>query len=231
MGTYCIKLLYCEKRSRTERRIIPFLFAIYTDSLFKRLEESGVGCHMGVYFTGALAYADDITLLSPSMSGLRTLSKVCEEYSTEFDVTFNGQKSQLLFFRGRECVFSHLNINVRGQLVDMYDSATHLGHFIASTDKTSIVKSAKSCFWRSFNICMSDFGQLSYIVKCKLFSQYCCSFYGSTRWSLKSTIVESMCVDWRKALRSLGRVDPRTHCDLITDVSNQIPVNLSLRKT
>ena len=82
--------------------------------------------------------------------------------------------------------------------VDMCDSATHLGHFIASTDKKSIVKSAKSCFWRSFNIFMSDFGQLSYIVKCKLFNQYCCSFYGSPLWSLKSTIVEYMCDDWRK---------------------------------
>ena len=139
-------------------------------------------------------------------------------------------KSQLLFFRGRECVFSNLNIYVCGQLVDMCDSATHLGHFIASTDKKSIVKSAKSCFWRSFNMFMSDFGQLSYIVKCKLFNQYCCYFYGSPLWSLKSTIVESMCVDWRKALRSRWRVDPRTNCDLITAVSNQIPLILSLKK-
>ena len=136
------------------------LFAIYTDSLLKRLAESGVGCHIGGHFTGALAYADE----------LRALSKVCEEYATEFDVTFNGKESQLLFFRGRQCVFSNLNIYVSGQLVDMCDSATHLGHFIASTDKKSIVKSAKSCFWRSFNIFMSDFGQLSYIVKCKLFN-------------------------------------------------------------
>ena len=73
---------------------------------------------------------------------------------------------------------------------------------------------------------MSDFGQLSYTVKCKLFNQYSCSFYGSAQWSLKSTIVEYMCVDWRKALRSLWRVDPRTHCDLITAVSNQIPSDL-----
>ena len=60
---------------------------------------------MGGHFTGALAYADDITLLSPSMSGLRTLSKVCEEYATEFDVTFNGQKRQLLFFRVENVYF------------------------------------------------------------------------------------------------------------------------------
>ena len=49
-------------------------------------------------------------------------------------------------------------------------------------------------------------------------------------WSLKSTIVKYMCVDWRKALRPLWRVDPRTHCDLITAVSNQIPLILSLKK-
>ena len=94
-------------------------------------------------------------------------------------------------------VFSNLNIYECGQLVDMCDSATHLGHFISSPDKKSIVKSAKSCFWRSFNICMSDFGQVSYTVKCKLFNQYCCSFYGSPMWTLKSTIVESMCGEKR----------------------------------
>ena len=75
----------------------PLLFAIYTDSLLKRLEESGVECHMGGHFTGALAYADDITLLSPSMSWMRTLSKVCVEYTTEFDITFNGKKRSVVF--------------------------------------------------------------------------------------------------------------------------------------
>ena len=48
---------------------------------------------MGGYFTGALAYPDDITLLPPSISGLKTLSKVCEEYATEF----NGKNSVAVF--------------------------------------------------------------------------------------------------------------------------------------
>ena len=84
----------------------------------------------------------------------------------------------------------------------MCDSATHLSHFISSTDKKSIVKSAKSGFRRSFNIFMSDFGQLSYTVKCKLCNQYYCSFYRSPLGSLMSTVVDSMCVDCRKTLRS-----------------------------
>ena len=48
----------------------PILFAIYTDGLLKHLENTEVGCHMGCRFTGALAYADDITLLAPCKSAL-----------------------------------------------------------------------------------------------------------------------------------------------------------------
>ena len=97
MGTYCFKLVYCEKRRKQGGVLSPLLFAIHTDSHLKRLEDSGVGCHIGGHFTGALAYADDIILLSPSMSGLRTLSKVYEGYATEFDVTFNGKKVSYCF--------------------------------------------------------------------------------------------------------------------------------------
>ena len=46
------------------------LFAIYTDGLLKRLEDTRVVCHMGCRFTGALAYADDITLLVQCKSAL-----------------------------------------------------------------------------------------------------------------------------------------------------------------
>ena len=60
---------------------------------------------------------------------------------------------------------------VCGQVVNMCDSATHLGHLISSADKKSTVKSAKSCFWISFNMFMFDLGQLSFSVKCKLFNQ------------------------------------------------------------
>ena len=76
----------------------PILFAVYVDSLFGRLEQSGVGCHIGGHFVGALAYADDVTLVAPSRSGVRTLINVCEQFALDYDITFNGTKSQLMFF-------------------------------------------------------------------------------------------------------------------------------------
>ena len=53
---------------------------VYVDSLLGRLEQSGGGCHIGGHFVGVLAYADDVTLVAPSRSGIRTLS-VWEQFA------------------------------------------------------------------------------------------------------------------------------------------------------
>ena len=50
--------------------ISPILFALYYDELIAKLASSGYGCRIAGHFVGALSYADDITLLSPSLQGL-----------------------------------------------------------------------------------------------------------------------------------------------------------------
>ena len=184
----------------------PIPFAIYTDGLLKRLEETGVGCHMGSRFAGALAYADDITLLAPCKSALSILVSVCEKYASEFDILFNGSKSKLLFFKGRFSNGMESGIMVNGELVNISDNAVHLGHTISSSDRESISLTAKSSFWKSFNSFISNFGHTYSFIKCSLFKQFCCSFYGSPLWNLNGPGVQSLCVDWRKSLRSLWRM-------------------------
>ena len=72
-------------------------------SLLKRLQESGVGCHMGHRFSGAFAYADDLTFLSPSCSGLSVVISECEKFAAEYDILFTGNKNKLMYFKGRFC--------------------------------------------------------------------------------------------------------------------------------
>ena len=45
------------------------LFNIYIDKLLLELNGSDYGCHINNTFVGALGYADDVTLLSPSIRG------------------------------------------------------------------------------------------------------------------------------------------------------------------
>ena len=73
----------------------PLLFSIYVDDLLIELSNNDVGCHMGHYFVGALGYADDLILLSPTVYGLELMIIICENYAKEHSILFNGNKSIL----------------------------------------------------------------------------------------------------------------------------------------
>ena len=75
----------------------PYLFAVYLDGLLEELSNSGVGCYWGFSFVGALAYADDIVLLAPCASALRCMLNICNNFATEHGLTFNPNKTQLMF--------------------------------------------------------------------------------------------------------------------------------------
>ncbi len=81
--------------------ISPILFAVYVDGLFHKLKASGVGCQMTNYFIGCLLFADDVTLLCPTIKGLKKLIAICEQYATKFNIKFNGKKSKFLIFKGK----------------------------------------------------------------------------------------------------------------------------------
>ena len=52
-------------------------------------------------------------------------------------------------------------------------------------------------------------------------------------WPLEGAMIQSLCVDWRKALRCVWSVNNITHCDIITSLynDNQFPIILSLEKS
>ena len=181
------------------------------DELFERLEKSGVGCHMGNHCTGSLGYADDLTLLAPTLSGLQVLIKICERYADEFDIKFNGAKSVYMVFGGRRCKCDNRTVMVNGAELHRVNATVHLSHHISTNDNGSLVSAAIGQFWRGFNMFMADFSQIHSHIKCHLFKLYCCSYYGAPLWCLQSNMVSRLCVAWRKASRKIWRLSPRTY--------------------
>ena len=47
---------------------------------------------------GVFGYADDLSLLCPSFTGMKEMLKSCEKYARKYDILFNATKSQLLYF-------------------------------------------------------------------------------------------------------------------------------------
>ena len=47
---------------------------------------------------GVFCYADDLSLLCPSFTGIKEMLRTCEIYADEHKILFNAKKSQLLHF-------------------------------------------------------------------------------------------------------------------------------------
>jgi len=76
----------------------PILFIVYIDELIVLLSKSGLGCHIGPHFVGALGYADDLTLISPSLRALNTMLTICHNFAQEYNITFNSSKTKCINF-------------------------------------------------------------------------------------------------------------------------------------
>ena len=69
------------------------LFTIYIDRLLILLRDSGVGCKINNCYTGAISYADEITLSCPSIRALNRMLDICNKFVAEHYLIFNSKKS------------------------------------------------------------------------------------------------------------------------------------------
>ena len=78
----------------------PLLFAIFIDGLVDKVKVTGVGCYFSYICVSIFLYADDILLISPSVSALQTLLCACEEELKLLDMQLNTKKVCLHSFWG-----------------------------------------------------------------------------------------------------------------------------------
>jgi hypothetical protein len=77
--------------SKAERDSLPFLFAIFIDgSLVNKIKDANTGCYVSTICVSVL-YADDILLISPSVTGLQTLVNICETELNNIDMSINAK--------------------------------------------------------------------------------------------------------------------------------------------
>jgi len=80
----------------------PILFCVYTDDLLKSLAQANVGCYIRSCFVGVLAYADDLLLLAPTATAMRTMLHICKEFANTFSARFNASKSKCIVVEYRQ---------------------------------------------------------------------------------------------------------------------------------
>ena len=117
----------------------PHLYNIYTEELLKNIANSTeAGTTLHDCYTGIIAYADDIILISPTISGLRKLLSKCQAYFSSTAITLNVEKTE--FIKSGPAKHTHnAFIPLNGYHIHLQSSLKHLG-FIWNTKR-----SGKAC--------------------------------------------------------------------------------------
>ena len=131
----------------------PHLYNIYTEELLNNIANSvDAGTTLHGSYTGIIAYADDIILISSTISGLRKLLSKCQEYFSSTAITLNVEKTEFITSGPSKHTHSAF-IPLNGYHVHLQSSLKHLG-FLWNTKRSGKaclsdlnVKERTSKFW------------------------------------------------------------------------------------
>jgi hypothetical protein len=242
-GSYLQLLFYCYRNQRGYVRwadadsdcfpirngvrqggiLSPLFFNIYIFNLLTGLPKAGLGCHFAGIFAGVFTYADDIALLSPSISALRKMLAMCETYAVGHALSFNASKTVCMYFPSKRPVHEMPNItsvSLAGESLSFVDRFCYLGIWINPyLDDNMHFSNLVSDFYRKFNACYSKFGFCSRQVLLYLVSSYCTSFYGAACCMIDTVQFNCLAVAWNKCMRRILRVPYRTHVALLPQLT------------
>ena len=196
--------------------------------MINSLQESKQGCYIGNICTNAFAYADDIVLLTPSCTALRSLINICEQYAYSYKLKFNPEKCTLLIYADKNLDFYYNNckISVCGKVVQNVKSEKHLGHVFTSTNHSylinidSVIRDIKI----RTNTIVANFRPICWQSKVKLFLSQCSSLYGCTIWNLDNKLIEELVKSWNICCRRLLGLPPNTRTYVIPHILGTMPI-------
>lgn len=244
MDIYKRQIMYCTwlgKRSqffsasngvRQGAIFSSYCFNIYIDPLLRMLEMYGVGCWVGHKYTGAMAYADDVILLCPSLEGLQNMLYTCEKYATEYDLSFNTSKTVCIKFDYKEHALHQLrNIKLCGQVLEWKTSVKHLGAQLTQdlSDEADILDRRNQLFYGS-NLIRAKFNVAPTWVKSLLFCAHNSHFYGCTAWDISGKNVDTLVTAWNRCIRCIWGIPTTTHTSIVHQLTFNPKCEIMKRK-
>ncbi|KAJ0176791.1 hypothetical protein K1T71_007970 [Dendrolimus kikuchii] len=157
-----------------------------------------------------------MVLLGPSISAVRTLLSICENYAEEHGLKYNSKKSEILVFKTQKTQKrspTHVPpVFLNGVALKMVDRFKYLGHIVTSDlrDDEDIERERRALAVRG-NMLARRFARSTVEVKTTLFKAYCQSFYSSGLWvDYTQRAINALQVQYNNVFRMLLGL-PR-HC-------------------
>ena len=172
----------------------PLLFSIYIDEVLDILEASSLGCFTNYRCVNSFLYADDLILISPSVTGLQDLLSLAAVSFGSLGFEINPSKSCCLRI-GNRCMTPCQNISVNGTFIPWVKEAKYLGVVFKSCKHLFFNWfEARGSYYRAINSILSSLGSnppLDVIVKLVKTVCFPILSYGIAAVSLSSRDINS----------------------------------------
>ena len=157
-------------------------------------------CEYTIFFVSALAYADDLVLVAPCSNAIRCVLQICDEYTAQFNVVFNANKSKCLHCHPHGIAkqvsrsgFTVLPFCIGSQVIEFVDNWPYLGHNISNNcADTDDILNKKHGLAGPIDKMLCNFRDVDCKIKIKLVKAYCTSLYGAELWNLSHNDIESI---------------------------------------
>ena len=201
----------------------PILFTAYIDVLLQRLEASQIGCVVGGEYLGVLGYADDVTLLAPTVHALKAMLKICEDYGREFNLTYNAKKTVCIHFEGKEIRCGTPDVFLNNTKLQWHTTVKHLGSYVSHNLKEGQeIQAKRGAFIGAVNGLLSNFRSARSEVLTEIFNRQCCHFYGCESWSFLDKNICNMYTAWRKGCRKVWKLPNMARSKLLPSLMNSM---------
>lgn len=140
----------------------PYLFAVYVDNVITTVEHKRLGCLYKSVCVSIIMYADDIVLLSPSVTALQELLHVCEGVLQNLDLFINPKKSVCMRIGPRYNMSCYDIVSSNGCALQWVESVRYLGvYFVKARQFKCRYDRATASFYRAFNAVFGKIGRSS----------------------------------------------------------------------
>ena len=146
------------------------------------LNSSGIGGSHGDNIINHLCYADDLSLISLSSSGMQHLLDICDTYGVSHQLSYNATKSFSLCFRPKQIEINPPSFALRKQLIPAVDKCKYLGIIVSETNCDGDLKRQMRKYYTNANMLLRKFSCCSPDVKCCMYKSYCSTMYCSSMW-------------------------------------------------
>jgi hypothetical protein len=151
--------VFLETGVRQGSTLSPKLFALFVDDLLCYLKRSGLGCHIKGFCFNAVMYADDLLLLSISITHMQKMINICMEVLSSCQLEINASKTFGLRIGPRHNITSNCSLTVNGQQLTWKSELNYLGLYIVSSKKFRCnIQTARQKFFQATNGILGKIG-------------------------------------------------------------------------